>query len=752
MPVLLEEQGNISQQQSARRPARLPPSRIYTINNKSQDSFAKNVAPKTAPIGPSSSPFRHSNHSTGSISNIADNNNIIGRSRSVSTSNNGTSTSSNNHNIIGRSRSFSTGGVVPRSRADSEASRLALEALIQKRIDRITQRLDDFNFQSHELSARTQDLAKSFQDNAKRLYKVEDHLLRVQGKPGLSDAYIDNGGPTQPRRLTHDLEELRMGVKTLRKKFQAAGSVVSTVDWWMRLKDGGSKDSNGDDAAHAANEEPSLEDAAVSSSPLPSSPVSTLAASAVVSSSVAPKSFSLSSSSFSLNRTVSRKEGQALQKIMTAPDATATIYITPASTQDTISSPEPLPHGATVQGLRSPPLTPKGPPSLLGSYLAQRTQYDDYGHTTTNIKARPLSVIQDLDEPLQLPMSPPTTAWTKDDNNDSGNAPTPSSSSSSSSLPALSLADDIHFDNDKDHAIIHAQSASMFQSARQSNNNTCEVDAQSRPVFLEIFTPPSHAGTTTTTAIATVADAKEEENVVSRSSLLTEPVLEAEADFTGVEKHAGCEVEDKQVEEQQHEDELQQEYDSTLAEHISESDAIKEIGDIFVEEESIAQDTTSDSTISVEAQQQADKTMSDAVVEEIFKDDLLQDKDEPSSRGPTTATTTEEEKEQQQDTWIQTLWKILIRLEYFFLGTAVLGAMMPDSLLALCAGFLSAVLYGALVIRHRILAAPESEAPKPPSSSSSSLSSSSVGGSSSSNSFALGGGGVGVGKRRHRIR
>ncbi|KAG0377570.1 hypothetical protein BGX24_005875 [Mortierella sp. AD032] len=734
MPALLEEQS--AQQQPARRPTRLPPSRIYTINNTSQDSFSNNVAPKTAPIGPSSSPFRHSNHSTGSINNSANNNNIIGRSRSVSTSNNGTTTSSssNSHSIVGRSRSFSTGGVVPRSRADSEASRLALEALIQKRIDRITQRLDDFNFQSHELSARTQDLSKSFQDNAKRLYKVEDHLLRVQGKPGLSDAYIDNGGQTQPRRLTHDLEELRMGVKTLRKKFQVAGSVVSTVDWWMRLKDGGGQDSNGDDTAHAANEQPSLEVAAVSSS-LSSSPVSTLAAPAVVSSSAAPKSLSSSSSSSLLHRTVSRKEGQALQKIMIVPDATATVYTTPASIQDTISYPEPLPHSATAQGLRSPPLTPKGPPSLLGSYLAQRIQYEDYGHTATNIKARPLSVIQDQEEPLQLPMSPPTTAWTKDDNdNDIGNAPTPSSSS----LPALSLADEIHLDNDKDHAIIHAHSASTI---RQSNNNTCEMDAQSRPVFLEIFAPPSHAGTTTTTAIATVADAKEEEeNVVSRSSLLTEPI--PEADFTGVEKYAGCEAEDKQVKELQVEEPLHKD------EHVSEGNGIKEIDDIFIKEESIAQDTTLDSTTSLQAQQQADKTMPDAVVEDSLKDDLLQGKDEPSSQDPTTATASDEEKEQQQDTWIQTLWKILIRLEYFLLGTAVLGAMMPDSLLALCAGFLSAILYGALLIRHRILAAPESEAPKPPSSSSSS----SVGGSSSSSSIALGGRGVGVGKRRYRVR
>ncbi|KAF9132742.1 hypothetical protein BGW39_011446 [Mortierella sp. 14UC] len=709
----MPEQGN-SQHRSARRPARLPPSRIYTINNTSQDSFAHNTAPKTAPIGPSSSPFRHSNHSTGNMSNNSTNSdNIIGRGRSVSTSNNGTSSSpGSKHNIIGRSRSFSTGGVVPRSRADSEASRLALEALIQKRLDRITQRLDDFNFQSHELHTRTQALAKSFQDNAKRLYKVEDHLLRVQGKPGLSDAYIENAGPMQPRRLTHDLEELRMGVKTLRKKFQVAGSVVSTVDWWKRLKDGGGgeQENNGANTGHAVVDDQTSLDDVVVSSPSASSSVSASPASIVVSSSAGSKS---SSSSSSFSRTVSRKEGQALQKIMTAPDATATVYTSPVSmTQDTLSSPEPLslPHGAVAapaQGLRSPPLTPKGPPSLLSAYLAQRIPHDDYGHTT-NIKARPLSVIQDLEEPLPRPLSLPTTAWSKDDNDNDNNhdnntAPT------ASSLPALSLADDIRLEKD---GKADAFSSPAVQSSRQSNNNNEEE--QSRPVFLEIFTPPSHAGTTTTPVIA--ADAKEDAVVVSQSSL-TEP--NPEADFSGVENNAGCEAEELQL----HEEGLQEDND-TLAEHVS---AIKEI-DSFVEgvkdEELIARDSTSGLT-PLREQQVADKTISDAV-EESLNDDLLlpalpetrQAKDEPSAQEPpSTATTIVEE--QQQDTWIQALWKILIRLEYLLLGTAVLGAMMPDSLLALCAGFLSAVLYGALVIRHRILASPESEAPKRPSSCSS---------------------------------
>ncbi|KAF9903304.1 hypothetical protein EC991_003996 [Linnemannia zychae] len=594
------------------------------------------------------------------------------------------------------------GGVVPRSRADSEASRLALEALIQKRLDRITQRLDDFNFQSHELYTRTQDLAKSFQDNARRLYKVEDHLLRVQGKPGLSDAYIDNAGPTQRRRLTHDLEELRMGVKTLRKKFQVAGSVVSTVDWWKRLKeDGGdNQENNGADAAHVIVDNQTSLDGVTVSSHSASSPVSGSADSLVVSSSAGSTSPSSSSS-----RIVSKKEVEALQKIMTAPDATATVYTYPTSmTQGTISSPEPFPHAAPLvgaQGLRSPPLTPKGPPSLLGAYLSQRIQHDDYGHTT-NIKARPLSVIQDLEEPLQLPLSPPTAAWEKDDNDNHNNhnndtAPT------ASSPPELSLVDDIHDKGDKDAF------SSEVQSSRHSNNNE-EVE-QSRPVFLEIFNAPSHAGTTATPVIA--ANAEEDAAVVSQSSF-TEP--NPEADFSGVENNAGCEAERLH-----HNGELQED-NNTLAKGVR---AIEEIDSFIVEakgEELIIRDSTPDLE-PLQEQQATDNTISDAMEEPLHEllPSLLethQAKDEPSTQeSPSTASTIAEE--QQQDTWIQTLWKILIRLEYFLLGTAVLGAMMPDSLLALCAGFLSAVLYGALVIRHRILAAPESEAPKPPSYSTS---------------------------------
>lgn len=704
MPVLVEEGSRQS-----RRPTRLPPSRMYTINTSHQESTTT-IGPKTAPIGLSSSPFRHSNHSTGNIiTTKKPHSDIVSRARSFSASSNNNNNSNNKNGIVeGRSRSVSTssGGVVPRSRADSEASRLALEALIQKRLDRITQRLDEFNFQSHDLHARTEILAKSFHDNAKRLYKVEDHLLRVQGKPGLSDAYLENGGPTQRRRLTNDLEELRMGVKTLRKKFQVAGSVVSTVEWWKRLKDGEQDSTAGDgDSSPARTEnDQSLNNLTVSS---PSSfPLSASTPPVVVSERSRSPSSSSSSSSFS--RTVSRKEGQALQKIMTAPDATATIYVTPStSTQDTIPFPDSsLPHAsAAAQGLRSPPLTPKGPPTLLGSFI-QRGHLDDLLHTPTNIKARPLSVIHDLEEPpLQLPLSPSTTAWTKELKDTAIAAPTP-------------LADDtIHLGNQEDHAIpLHSASSTVQSSPplQSNSHNNSDSDNESRPVFLEIFTPPSPAASVSS-AFAFASAGGETAETVSRS---TEPKPGVE--ILGVEK-AGCEEEGLQG-------------NNKPAEQVSNDDGADEVA---------ALDTTSSDlspAIVVAPVQEHDNDSSTPVsgtgLASDNKDGVLfatSLQPEVSKDAPVKEASLITEKDA-EDTWVQFLWKILIRLEYFFLGTAVLGAMMPESLSALCAGFLSAILYGALVIRHRILAAPESEAPRPP-----------VGTKGVA-------GGVGVGKRRYRVR
>ncbi|KAF9929183.1 hypothetical protein FBU30_001796 [Linnemannia zychae] len=653
-PILKEQVS-----QPSRRPTRLPPSRIYTINTPQETSFS---APKTAPIGPSSSPFRHSNRSTGNLHSSPNNNNFIGRSRSYSTS---------------------SGGVVHRSRADSEASRLALEAMILKRLERITQRLDNFNSQSHELHARTEELAKSFHEKAKRLYKVEDHMLRVQGKPGLSEAYLEDAGP-RPRRLTNDLEELRMGVKTLRKKFQVAGSVVSAVEWWKRLKeDGQEKHSN------SSNDNIDQKDDSVVSTASPS----VSAASPIVSERRRSSSLSSSSSPSSPSsfiRTVSRKEGQTLQKIMTAPDAFSTMYTAP-TTYDTVSSPDSLHPRADVsvaQSLRSPPLTPKGPPALLNtfsqrSYLADN---NDFVHTSSNIKARPLSAIPDLEEPpLQLPLSPPTKAWTQDDNRKNNNDTAPTS-----------LPDDIYLANvDK----------LTIQNSPQDNHKYDDITEEPLSVNSEIFASSSFTS-------VSAASASEAEKLFNR---LTEP--EPELEINGVVK-AGCEN-------------IKIENENLQGNHIPIEQSVDETNR-FIEENTSLNLASPGSSYATDAEALSVQEHETTFVSETTNEALAEVHHKhvptptilPESKDVEIQKELEHEKQQrqqqqqqeqeQEDSWIQMIWKILIRLEYLLLGTAVLGAMMPESFLTLCAGFLSAILYGALVIRHRMLASPEKEAPKPP--------------------------------------
>jgi hypothetical protein len=314
-----------------------------------------------------------------------------------------------------------------------------------------------------------------------------------------------------------------------------------------------------------------------------------------------------------------------------------------------------------------------------------------------------------MEEPLQLPLSPPSTAWTKGTTTTADfTAPTP-------------LIDNMRLDND-DHAILLQSASSTVQSSPQSNNNQTNdnnVKDESRPVFLEIFTPPCHA------ALSSASASTETAETVTRST--TEPMLEVEK-ITGVE-NAGCE-----------EDEELQHDNAPIEQASNEKDGgVKETtADHFTDKESTASDTVYQTSEHSQAAAvtpiqvsgtnfDADNDKSILQAAEVSKDTA------PAVQKASLIT----EKDAGEDTWVQFLWKILIRLEYFLLGTAVLGAMMPESLLALCAGFLSAILYGALVVRHRILAAPESEAPQPPK------------GATRVTGVGVG---AGVGKRKYRVR
>ncbi|KAF9409299.1 hypothetical protein BGZ94_002001 [Podila epigama] len=121
--------------------------------------------------------------------------------------------------------------------SEIEAMNQELEALFESRLQALTTRINKLHENSQQLYNSTQALASVYQAKFKRVYYVEDHLLRLQGKPGLSEQYLENGSQPSKGINSKDLDNFKMGVKTLRRKFQAAGAVASTVGWWRHLKD-----------------------------------------------------------------------------------------------------------------------------------------------------------------------------------------------------------------------------------------------------------------------------------------------------------------------------------------------------------------------------------------------------------------------------------------------------------------------------------------------------------------------------------
>ncbi|KAG0199428.1 hypothetical protein BGX28_007325 [Mortierella sp. GBA30] len=124
--------------------------------------------------------------------------------------------------------------------SDLTAAELELEALLESRLEIIAARLQVLTPSTQHLHSEAQICLKDFQAKYKRLQFIEDYLLRLQGKPGLSHLYLEGSQPSSRRYLgigNSDIEEIKMGVKTLRRKFQAAGVAVSTVGWWRHLKE-----------------------------------------------------------------------------------------------------------------------------------------------------------------------------------------------------------------------------------------------------------------------------------------------------------------------------------------------------------------------------------------------------------------------------------------------------------------------------------------------------------------------------------
>ncbi|KAG0042152.1 hypothetical protein BGZ83_000834 [Gryganskiella cystojenkinii] len=561
-----------------------------------------------------------------------------------------------------------------RLRADSTAAREAMESAIQVRLDRIVARLDTFNVESAELYARTQALAKVITEKSKRLYRVEDHLLRIQGKPGLSENFIENDGTMSRRRLTNDLEELHMGVKTLRKKFQVAGSVVATVGWWRHLKD--KKDQLQQQQQQQKQQQQDEQHHSVSSSsqglysPTSESPHSP----------VSPLGRSLSQ----------KKEERSLQNIFIAHhDADAD------ADKANSNRKSPMPTAAQpFFGLRSPPLTPKGP--LAGSSLSSLQDHHPHQHHSSHHKSRPLSIIPDLDESSMIAMGLTSPVMTAISNNTT-------TVMMADLPPSFPLIDDALLEK---LTLNNGQTSSSTEETRgeedESDRRTEEfVEGQPAlvssssstlvtPTFMEMFSAPT-------------ASASEHENINNRDNFSAEEGSQQQQPSSQQEHVEQDEDDEWEAVENEPESSTGRESNSIAPDDTA---TAEKHGDAD-EEPPLPQETSGslaeiDITDSIVLVKKGITIMSQeqSPIPDNKTEDSANEKVEETN---SVETEQEQEQEQEQNGWVQTLWRFLIRAEYFFLGTAVLGAFMPENWWALCAGFISAVMYGLLVIRTRFL-------------------------------------------------
>ncbi|KAF9983456.1 hypothetical protein BGZ75_005072 [Mortierella antarctica] len=541
------------------------------------------------------------------------------------------------NNFVGRSRSVSHSVLPLRPRADSTAARMAMEAMVQAKLDQITLRLDEFNYQSHDIYARTQELAIEFQAKAKRLYQVEDHLLRVQGKPGLSEHYLESGGMgKKPRRLTNDLEELSLGVKTLRNKFQVAGTVAATtVGWLAQLKE------------KKGHQDGSLRNITMDHNP--TDPEDT---------------------------TVDKETERAVPR----PRATVSAWTTSSLDTTLSTNPDPL-ADLTSGGLRSPPLTPRGPLSRSSILNKGGLSGDDRTHLSSssshrgmnqNSKARPLSIIPDLEEP-PLQISTTSTVPTAETQSPRTQETANDKSETRPSFPST------HFSPPSPASPVEAWTGFRGQEQEQG-----------------------HAARAMTDSASASAALSEPKSVTGLENDATQRELEAQGEHG---EHKGDQDPLAQLE-----PDHQQEQESADV-YTSSSDDEEET---WSEVDQTLEEPTPSATWTMESAQEelvATSTVTDKVVtERVETNNVDRSLDDIDASVHEDAETSDKTK----DTWIQFFWRLLVRAEYFFLGTAVLGAMMPENLFAFCAGFLSAIVYGILLIRHRITAAPGTEAPQPP--------------------------------------
>ncbi|KAG0321274.1 hypothetical protein BGZ97_011704 [Linnemannia gamsii] len=260
---------------------------------------------------------------------------------------------------------------------DLTAAELELEALLESRLEILGARLRAFAQATQALFAETQELHKTVQAKARRMYIIEDNILRLQGKPGLPHLFTESGlqrRPTAGGIGNNEIEDIKMGVKTLRRKFQAAGAVVSTVGWWRHLKEKDNKAGTGNvvavpvvpvSATSAAKlsidtSSAAFEEAQPPSPPASTSPVGAVPAIPARQAVISPKAVLSPTSS-----STKKRNTLALQEIFTASPTTKPLHQHYALSPSTERANPAL-------GLCSPPLSPRaaqGPSSTSGNSL-----------------------------------------------------------------------------------------------------------------------------------------------------------------------------------------------------------------------------------------------------------------------------------------------------------------------------------------------------------------------------------------------
>ncbi|KAF9974709.1 hypothetical protein BGZ73_001828 [Actinomortierella ambigua] len=554
-----------------------------------------------------------------------------------------------------------------RSASEINAENEALEALLRDRVNSLAERLRVVTQQSKDVHAQAMALGKVFHEKQKRLYQIEDHLLRVQGKPGLSELYLENG--SQPRSLTKDLEEFRMGVKTLRRKFQAAGTVVTTAGWWRHLHaDSKATDKNASSASTSStgNKDDKPRSPVIATSPVSLTPT-TRQSRPAVSLEIFTSPTSPTSSSFS-------RPGASSSSLLSPRDGASRDHYhnTPASERANPSL-----------GLRSPPLTPKttSPANPLYKNLSL-TEIDpkrhdvlpsEHGRDDDHDSPVVMMVTATVDAGKDLRPPPPGRPGTKDSILDSQCPQAVTDPHVAPPSPVHSASD---VEEKEEEASGHTREElkqSQDSGSDSGAKDTMAVDAHDSDIMetlhnAEITDAAANASSTDTTSATADATTITETHTLNEESEDQIPTPGEGEGEGGVEPHNHSDVDDAGNNDDNNDDN-------------DNHDDYDHYDDDVEDWEEVKDDTP---LLHGDLQSSAPDLVS--------RDQEAQEQAVPK-----------EQLEAQDLGWTQRLWLFLVRIEYIFLGTAVLGTTLPDNPIAFVAGFVSAAIFAVVLVGRWLL-------------------------------------------------